>query len=774
MRTRSTNISTLPLLAFTILMSHSLSTNSVQAADPDLMGWWSMDTEVDGMVLDSSGNGRHGTLNGAPAFVAGVNDGAIELFGGPDFISIEGYQGIDGTNPFSIAAWVKTTNTDIQQIMHWGTDSGGQRVEFRINSSRLRISHGNGNVQGNTTIPDGEWHHVVATVVENASASSGDVTFYVNGVDDTQEKSDPDTWNIVASLPITIGYRPTRQDRPFFGLIDDVALYSRVLTAEEIPSIMEGLSRTVASSPQPSDEADDVVRSVVLEWSPGDDAATHNIYLSSVFEDVNSADAADTLGVLASQAQEETTYAPQNVLEFGQTYYWRVDEVNAAPDNTVFRGDVWSFAVEPLSRPITNIAATASSSFGISVAENTINGSGLMDDLHGVAAPDMWISAGIPATIEYAFDRVYKLHELWIWNSNQAIEAFVGFGAKDVVIEHSLDGETWTVLEGVSQLAQAPGIEGYAANNMIDFGGAVARHVRVTINSVFGIAPQASLSEVRFLYIPTFPTGPNPVSGATDVAADVTLSWDRDGREAARHDIYLGANADAISLAGSVTESSFDTLASDLQLGEAYYWQVVEVNDAMDPMEWAGDVWSFTTVGSIVVDDMESYRDKEFLEIWATWVDGFENPGNNGAIVGAVPSLGDFSPETTIVNGGSQSLPIHFDNSAAPLSEATRTFDAVMDWSKHGVQSLVLFFEGSPANTGGQLYVKINETKISYDGAPSDLMQSGWNQWTIPLSSVSESTLSRVTSLTIGIEGSGSGVVYVDEIELTTDPFEQP
>ena len=176
----------------------------MQAADPDLMGWWSMDTEVDGMVLDSSGNGRHGTLNGAPAFVAGVNDGAIELFGGPDFISIEGYQGIDGTNPFSIAAWVKTTNTDIQQIMHWGTDSGGQRVEFRINSSRLRISHGNGNVQGNTTIPDGEWHHVVAAVVENASASSGDVTFYVNGVDDTHDKSDPDTWTIVASLPLTI------------------------------------------------------------------------------------------------------------------------------------------------------------------------------------------------------------------------------------------------------------------------------------------------------------------------------------------------------------------------------------------------------------------------------------------------------------------------------------------------------------------------------------------------------------------------------------------
>ncbi|MCH8219286.1 MAG: LamG domain-containing protein, partial [Planctomycetes bacterium] len=138
--------------------------------------------------------------------------------------------------------------------------------------------------------------------------------------------------------------------------------------------------------------------------------------------------------------------------------------------------------------------------------------------------------------------------------------------------------------------------------------------------------------------------------------------------------------------------------------------------------------------------------------------------------VGAVPSLGAFSPETTIVYGGSQSLPIHFDNSGAPRSEATRPFGAAMDWTKHGVQGLVLFFRGSPANTGGQLYVKINGSKVVYDGAPSDLMHLGWNKWTIPLSSsVSASTLSRVTSLTIGIEGNGSGVLYVDEMRLTTD-----
>ena len=91
----------------------------------------------------------------------------------------------------------------------------------------------------------------------------------------------------------------------------------------------------------------------------------------------------------------------------------------------------------------------------------------------------------------------------------------------------------------------------------------------MTVNSVQGIAPQASLSEVRFFFIPTVASQPNPETGASAVAPDVTLSWGRDGREAGSHDVYLGTDADSLSLAGNVSESSFDTLALDLQLDPA-------------------------------------------------------------------------------------------------------------------------------------------------------------------------------------------------------------
>ncbi|MCH7920723.1 MAG: hypothetical protein IIC50_22445, partial [Planctomycetes bacterium] len=225
-------------------------------------------------------------------------------------------------------------------------------------------------------------------------------------------------------------------------------------------------SLTQAIDPSPAEEATDIPRDVVLNWSPGTFANTHDVFFGTSLEDVNNATATvDPAGVYQGR-QDASSYAGER-LDFGQTYYWRVDEVNAAPDFTVFKGAVWSFTAEPLSIPITSITATASSSFSDSRPEKTIDGSGLADDLHGIDAADMWISGAIPATIEYAFDRAYKLHELWIWNSNQLIETFVGFGAKDVVVEYTVDGENWTVLEGVGPLAQAPGLPGYAHNSTI-------------------------------------------------------------------------------------------------------------------------------------------------------------------------------------------------------------------------------------------------------------------------------------------------------------------
>ena len=273
-------------------------------------------------------------------------------------------------------------------------------------------------------------------------------------------------------------------------------------------------------------------RDAGLSWTPGELATTHDVYFGATFADVNAADRANPMDVLVSQDREVSEYDWDGLLEYGQTYYWRVDEVNGAPDYTIFKGDVWSFTVEPFAYPITNLTAEASDEQPVSPAIRTIDGSGLDEnDQHSYDSSDMWAtSGGLPAWIQYTFDQEYKLHELWVWNANSSLEAFLGFGAKDVVIEYSTDGETWTQLEDVPEFAQGTTLSTYTANTIIDFGGITAKYVRLTINDNWGTTTMTSLSEVRFYYIPMQAREPDPEVGATDVDLDATLSW-RPGRE---------------------------------------------------------------------------------------------------------------------------------------------------------------------------------------------------------------------------------------------------
>ena len=348
----------------------------------------------------------------------------------------------------------------------------------------------------------------------------------------------------------------------------------------------------------PINQATDVFRDVVLTWKTRGNFQTYDVYFGTSAHAVATADTANPLDVLISAGQD-TTFIDPGQLEFGGSYYWRVDHVNGAPDFSVTRGAVRSFTVEPIAQPISPVSVLASSSFGLAyVPERTIDGSGMTENLHGVSGEDMWISAELPATLEFAFDQAYRLHALWIWNANQLIESILGLGAKDIVIEHSLDGENWTVLDGVGPLNQAPGTAGYGPNNTIDFSDAMAQQVRVTIDSVYGSLPRASLSEVRFYAAPLYARNPHPADGSTTDSTDVVLNW-VPGRVATSHDLLLSENLEAIAdgsaLIANTTDAWFDLSELDLAPNTTYYWQVNEVNELADPPVYEGTVWQFTT-----------------------------------------------------------------------------------------------------------------------------------------------------------------------------------
>jgi len=512
-----------------------------------------------------------------------------------------------------------------------------------------------------------------------------------------------------------------------------------------------------ATNPVPASGDVDVPRDVVLSWKAAPQAVTHDVYFGASFDDVGAASRSNPLGVLLSQDQAGTTFDPPGILDFETTYYWRVDEVNGAPDFTIFEGDVWSFTAEPFAYPIANIIATSNVNSDAGAGpQNTVNGSGLnASDQHSVDSPDMWLglpAAGETAQIQWEFDGVYKLHEMLVWNYNVQFELILGFGVKDVTVEYSTNGTDWTVLGDVT-LNQATAKPTYAANTTIDFGGVAAQYVRLNINSGFGLMGQYGLSEVRFMYIPAQAREPQPADGATDVSVDSALTW-RAGRDAASHEVHFGTDAEALALAGTV---SVNTYAPDeLNLGTTYYWQI---NEIQDTESWQGPVWSFATQEYLVVDDFESYNDDidAGTTIFDTWLDGWVN--ETGSTVGYLNA--PFAEQGT-VHSGRQSMPLAYDNTSVAVSEADLELSA--NWSLYGVKSLSLYFYGAAGNTG-QLYVKINGTKVAYDGPAINLARPSWQLWSIDLSQVGN--VSNVRSLTIGVEGSGAkGLLLIDDIRL--------
>jgi hypothetical protein len=96
-----------------------------------------------------------------------------------------------------------------------------------------------------------------------------------------------------------------------------------------------------ASKPNPPDGHTVLAHLPSLTWTAGYKAASHYVYFGDNFEKVRNADTADTMGIYRGR-QDLATYFPPENLEFGRTYYWRIDEIKD-DGITIYKGDVWSF-----------------------------------------------------------------------------------------------------------------------------------------------------------------------------------------------------------------------------------------------------------------------------------------------------------------------------------------------------------------------------------------------------------------------------------------------
>ena len=774
--------------AVTLVLAAGLTMTGT--ADAGLLAWWPFNDGNGTTARDATGKGNVLTFVGDPEWTTGHLDGAIEFDGSGDYLESEIGSGLAVTGDVSMAAWIKLNAVGVDHKVGGNQNgstggfklsiySGNNKLEFEVRDSSNTATL-NRDLIGGTTLEANLWYHIAGVY----SQTGGYIRTYVNGVLDRELAT---TSVMGASTgPMRIGCEPYNVAlHNLNGIIDDVRVYNHAVTAAEFDAIMAGGYVELAKTPSPEDKATDVLRSAELTWTAGKYAATHDVYLGTSFDDVNNANRTDPLGVLVGQDRDDTSFDPEGSLAFGQTYFWRIDEVNAAPNGAIFKGEVWSFTTEPYGLPIAGVTATASSGSGSTMGpEKTIDGSGLdADDRHSTTLTDMWMTAGeLPAWIQYDLGKAYKLHELWVWNSNGTIESYAGIGARNVTIEYSLDDETWAQLQNVPEFTRAPGTDGRATDTTVHFSGVVAQYVKLTITDNWGeTMTQTGLSEVRFFYVPTQAREPQPADAETGVNVDATLTW-RAGREAASHIVYFSTEKQAVLDGTATAEVVADTACTPDQLvfGNIYYWKVIENNDAEPTALWEGDVWTFATQEFGEIDDFESYTDDIEAEetVWQTWIDGMTDLAS-GSQVGYTNSANRTFNETTTINGGLQSMPFQYNNTTAPYySEAVRTWDTTQDWTANDADTVRLFFHGADAtvNSAEPFYIAVEDssgnTLLLAHPDPNAVLATSWQAWAIPLSTFSDAgvNVTRIKKMRIGVgarnnpAAGGTGTLFIDDI----------
>ncbi len=201
--------------------------------DPHLVGWWKLDDGEGKTVSDSSGKGRNGTLQGEGEWVAGRDGKALQLDGKKGFVEIAGYKGISGTQPRTVAAWVRT-KASRGEILAWGLNDAGKMWTFGFVRGRVGVTPKGGYLYMNEEIHDGEWHHVAAVLTGGDPPNlHDDVKLYLDG-----EPAAIHDIGLLDLWPIETGSEMDVQiGRGFNGCLDDVRLYDRALSKDEINAL---------------------------------------------------------------------------------------------------------------------------------------------------------------------------------------------------------------------------------------------------------------------------------------------------------------------------------------------------------------------------------------------------------------------------------------------------------------------------------------------------------------------------------------------------------
>jgi Concanavalin A-like lectin/glucanases superfamily len=702
----------------------------VSSAQARLVHHWKFDedTAAGATVAADSVGSLDGVIDGATS-VPGKAGNALSFDGADDVVTIDKFvppqQG-------TIVFWTNPALTKSKErILGAG---GDYEVWLRSNGELKNELFDNGSATVGTgagALAADEWNHV-ATTYDSATTV---VEIYLDG--ELRASGRAQVPSTPTETTLLLGHRAgAAAGEHYGGLLDDVRIYDSVLSGSEIKKLANPL-RTRARDPIPPDGAIFEDTWANLSWTAGDFAVSHDVYLGDNFDEVNNA-ASDSNTFRGNQTETFFVagfpgYPYPDGLVPGTTYYWRIDEVNDAEPNSPWKGDVWSFSIPPKK----------------AYDPNPANGAE---------------SVAVDAKLTWT----------------------AGFGAKLHTVYFGDDFDT--VANAAGGLAQ--GTASYTPSGL-----EMAKTYYWRVDEFDGTATYTG--DVWSFTTQGAVGNPNPANDAVGVNPTPILTWSV-GVYAASHEVYFGDDADAVKNAAksspeykgpkALGDESYEP--GKLAWETTYYWRIDEVNAVNPDSPWKGNIWSFTTANFAVIDDFESY-DSGASQIWYSWHDGLgygtpQNPpyfaGNGtGAAVGDETTAS--YTEETIVHGGSQSMPLAYDNNKqgfAKYSEVELQLTALRDWTADGATQLSLWFRGGAANAPERLYVAIansaGQPAVVYHDDANAAKQASWTQWVIPLQVFADQgiDLTSVDRIAIGLgtrgnltTPGGSGTMYFDDIRLS-------
>ena len=213
----------------------------IPVQDDSLLGWWTMDQVNAASILDMSGHGRHGAIQGKIEWVDGIAGAAIELDADDQITLPAPNMNISTT---TMTAWVKPAEiaNSIKGILYRRDAStvGGLKIGP---GNQLGYTWNNNpdayNWESGLFVPAQQWS-LIAVVLDPSQA-----TLYLDSVE-TLRTHVLDHQEMTFDVEMTLGHDPLSLDRRFIGALDDVRFYNRALNQEELAVVI-----AVGTKPEP-------------------------------------------------------------------------------------------------------------------------------------------------------------------------------------------------------------------------------------------------------------------------------------------------------------------------------------------------------------------------------------------------------------------------------------------------------------------------------------------------------------------------------------------